>query len=98
MEIESGNYVLKSDNYNLWIEKKGITKKKDGTEAETSRKVAGFSSTFEALLLDFAKVRIKSSESTNMKELLKEASEIEKELLDMARDFGKGLDAKYDKG
>ena len=64
MEIESGNYVLKSDNYNLWIEKKGIAKKKDGTEAETSRKVAGFSSTFEALLLDFAKVRIKSSEST----------------------------------
>ena len=71
MEIRIGKYILKSDRFCMWIEeeyevKEGKTKGKKGT-----KRVAGYSTTFEQLLRSFVQVKHRDNDAQTVAELLK---------------------------
>lgn len=70
MKIKVGNYILKSDKLNFWIEE-GYVKEKGKHKGETDiRNVTGYCYTFEKCLKTFRERKIGESDATNMLKLL----------------------------
>lgn len=77
MEINVGNYIIKSDKYNLWIEKKYTNKK----GAESVTKVAGYARDFRELLDSFIKHQCRISDAKTAKKLLEDLKKAENDSL-----------------
>lgn len=89
MNIECGEYTLKSDSMNMWIEKNYISEK---TGKEASKVVTGYCQDIEHLLKNFCERRFRGSEATSMKELLRDLHVIEDDLNALAASLGKKLE------
>lgn len=85
MRIECGDYTLKSDQMNFWIEKKK-TSKKSGDEYGDI--VTGYCPTIPHLLNSFAERKFRGSDATNMKELMQELKDAESDLKALAASLG----------
>lgn len=86
MNIECGEYTLKSDPMNFWIEKK-VTSKKSGNEY--GNVVTGYCPTIAHLLKNFTERRFRGSDATNMKDLLHDLQAVEADLQALAEILGK---------
>lgn len=87
MEIKCGEYILKSDSMNLWIEKEFISKKGKNAGKTATRVVSGYHRDFEHLLDDFAMRRVRGSDAKSVTELLKDIMVIESDLRDLAKEL-----------
>lgn len=87
MNIDCGKYIIKSDTYNLWIEEKYQMKK----GGEATRVITGYHQSFERLLGCFLERKMRSSDAQETAELLKEFSEIEADLKQLAKGLADGL-------
>jgi hypothetical protein len=88
MNIDCGKYIIKSDPLNLWVEEKYKTKKGD----EATKVVTGYAPTFELLLQNFVKRRLRSSDAETVKGFLSDLAQAERDLLDLAEKAGTKLD------
>lgn len=73
MEIRIGKYVLRSDRYCMWIDAEYETKDKNGKPSGkfATKKVAGYTTSWEMLLRDFVAVQHRDNDAKTVKELLK---------------------------
>lgn len=73
MEIKIGKYYLRSDKFCLWIDTEYETKDKNGnlTGKTATRKVAGYSRSWEHLLRSFVEVQHRDNDAQTIKDLLK---------------------------
>lgn len=94
MNIEAGDYILKSDGLSMWIEQKYIGKNKSNEETEYTRRVTGYFPTFQMLLQNFVQHKARGSEAANMQEILADLAAVEKDLHVLAEGIGKELDKK----
>ncbi|MCB6475583.1 hypothetical protein LI171_04935 [Emergencia timonensis] len=88
MNIDCGRYIIKSDPLNLWVEEKYKTKKGD----EATKVVTGYAPTFELLLQNFVKRRLRSSDAETVKGFLSDLAQAERDLLDLTQKAGTKLD------
>ena len=70
MEIEIGKYILKSDRYCMWIEEKHQVKEGKTKGKVVTKRVAGYSTSFELLLNDFVRVKHRDNDAKTVAELL----------------------------
>lgn len=89
MNIECGEYILKSDPLNFWIEKK-VKSQKSGDEY--GKVVTGYCPTIAHLLKSFTERKFRGSNATNMKDLLHDLHAVESDLKDLAASLGKEFD------
>ena len=75
MEIRVGRYILRSDQWNFWIEEEYEGKDAKGRTKMQTRRVAGYASTLDNLYRQFVEHRHKASEATTVAELIKEMKE-----------------------
>ena len=80
MRIEVGNYIICSDPQCMWLEEKYTGKTKAGEGKEYIRRTSGYVRTFDELLESFVERKIRSSEATDIKKLLREFSDIERDI------------------
>lgn len=73
MEIRIGKYVLRSDKFSMWIDAEYEAKDKNGnpTGKTATRRVAGYTTSWEYLLRDFIEVQHRDNDAKTVKELLK---------------------------
>ena len=76
MEIRVGKYILRSDGFCFWIEEEFISKDKKGKEKTSTRRVAGYATTFENLLRQFVAHKHKAVEANTMTKLIRELKQI----------------------
>ncbi len=79
MEIKIGDYKVQSDSMNLWVTKDSVSS--NGTHTE--KKVAGYAQNFEQLYTQFIDAKLRGSDATKIKDLLKEVKEKREELLSL---------------
>lgn len=80
MKIRIGDkYIIKSDTYNVWIEKIVNYKKKDGTPAVRNDRVTGYFGDFKLCMVDFIQKVAKSAEATEVTDILKAIDEAVKD-------------------
>ena len=80
-EIKIGKYIIKGDGLCLWIDEEYIGKRKDGTPGKAATKrVAGYVSNYEELFEDFVDSKARSADATQVKDVLKQFSEIEADI------------------
>ena len=72
MEIRVGRYILRSDQYALWIEEEYEGTDSKGRKKIARRRVAGYASTLDNLYRQFVEHKHKASEATTVAELVKE--------------------------
>lgn len=81
MEIRTGKYILRSDQYCFWVDEEYESKGKNGKPGKMqTKKVAGYSTTLEGLWRSFAQHKFRNSEATTVKELLTELKQAEQDL------------------
>jgi hypothetical protein len=80
MEVKIGKYIIKSDAYCMWMEEEYSGKTKGGVEKVATRQVAGYVKTFEELLVNFMEKRLRSSDATEVKEVLAEFAKCEADI------------------
>ena len=85
MNIECGNYILKSDNMNLWVEEMYTTKKGE----DASRVVTGYHQDFEHLAESFMMRRIRGSDAESMKQLLADMKSAESDMRHIIKKLAK---------
>ena len=77
MDIRVGKYVLRSDQYSIWIEEEYVSKGKDGKPGKKqTRKVAGYTDSIDNLIRQFVAHKHRASEAQTMTELIKELKQI----------------------
>lgn len=77
MEIRVGRYVLRSDQFCLWIEEEYESKGKDGKPGRVQkRKVAGYTNNIDNLIRQFCAHKHMASEATTVEQLIKEWKQI----------------------
>lgn len=80
-EIKIGKYIIKGDGLCLWIDEEYVGKRKDGKEGKkATKRVAGYVSNYEELFKDFIDVKARSAEAREVKDVLKQFSDIEADL------------------
>lgn len=70
MEIKIGKYILKSDRFSMWIEEEHLVEKGKTKGKKITKRVAGYSTTFDNLLRDFVQVKHRDNDAKTVKELL----------------------------
>ena len=70
MEIKIGKYILRSDKYSMWIDEEHIVKEGKTKGRTVTKRVAGYSTTFEGLLRSFIEVKHRDNDAKTVKELL----------------------------
>lgn len=85
MKIEVGNYIINSEGRSMWIEEKFIGKTRNKEERESVRRVTGYLTSFKALLMDFAEMKIKTSDAKTVEELLSDMAKAEEDLISIAK-------------
>ena len=86
MRIEIDKYIIVSDPQCMWIEEKYTGK----NGKEYTRRVSGYVRTFKELLENFAEHKIRESTAKDVKELLADFADCEKEL----RKIAEGVECK----
>ena len=77
MEIRVGKYILRSDQFCMWIEEEYQSKGKDGKPGRVQkRKVAGYTNNIDNLIRQFCEHKHMASEATTVEELIKEWKQI----------------------
>ena len=77
MEIKVGKYILRSDQYCIWIEEEYQSKGKDGKPGRVQkRKVAGYTNNIDNLIRQFCAHKHMASEATTVEQLIKEWKQI----------------------
>ena len=77
MEIRVGKYILRSDQYCMWIEEEYQSKGKDGKPGRVQRrKVAGYTNNIDNLIRQFCEHKHMASEATTVEALIKEWKQI----------------------
>lgn len=77
MEIRVGRFILRSDQYCMWIEEEYQSKGKDGKPGRVQRrKVAGYTNNIDNLIRQFCGHKHMASEATTVEELIKEWKQI----------------------
>ena len=77
MEIKVGRFILRSDQYCMWIEEEYQSKGKDGKQGRVQRrKVAGYTNNIDNLIRQFCEHKHMASEATTVEELIKEWKQI----------------------
>lgn len=77
MEIRVGRFILRSDQYCMWIEEEYQSKGKDGKPGRVQRrKVAGYTNSIDNLIRQFCEHKHMASEATTVEELIKEWKQI----------------------
>lgn len=71
MEIRIGRYILRSDRFCMWIEEEYEVKNGKTKGKVVTRRVAGYTTTFEQLLRDFIQVKHRDNDAKTVAELLK---------------------------
>ena len=71
MDIRVGKYILRSDQYSMWIEEEYIKRKGDAKGEPATRRVAGYSSNFENLMRSFAENQARNNDAKTIGELLR---------------------------
>lgn len=77
MEIEVGKYIMKSDNYCLWIEEKIENKKNTAKNKYRYVRVAGYCTSFASLMRSFTEKQVLGSDAESISELLTDLERIE---------------------
>ncbi len=86
MEIRVGRFILRSDQYCMWIEEEYQSKGKDGKPGrKQTRKVAGYSRTLTQLYNSFIGHKFRTSEATTVAELLKDLKQLEQDLAEIRK-------------
>lgn len=77
MEIRVGKFILRSDQYCIWIEEEYQSKGKEGKPGRVQRrKVAGYTNSIDNLIRQFCAHKHMASEATTVEELIKEWKQI----------------------
>ena len=77
MEIRVGKFILRSDQYCMWIEEEYQSKGKDGKPGRVQRrKVAGYTNNIDNLIRQFCEHKHMASEATTVEALIKEWKQI----------------------
>lgn len=77
MEIRVGKFILRSDQFCMWIEEEYQSKGKDGKPGRVQRrKVAGYTNSIDNLIRQFCEHKHMASEATTVEELIKEWKQI----------------------
>ena len=86
MEIRVGKYLLRSDQFTLWIEEEYISKGKDGNPGKKqTRKVAGYTDNIDNLIRQFVAHKHRASEATTMTALIKELKQIAEDAAELKK-------------
>lgn len=80
MEIKIGKYIMKSDQYCMWIEEEYEGKDKDDNPKLAYRRVAGYSMNFEQLMKSFCEHKFRGSGASDLRELLKDLAQIQDDM------------------
>lgn len=73
MEIRVGKFILRSDQYSLWIDEEYTSKGKNGKQGKIqTRRVAGYAPNIDILIRQFVAHRHMASEAQTVEELIKE--------------------------
>lgn len=88
MKLKRGKYTIKSDAYNIWIEKdyEVKNKHKDGTESTKvrSRNITGFHRTWSSLMREFVGRSVKESDAEEIQELMADIAEAQRTALELS--------------
>lgn len=77
MDIRVGKYILRSDQYCLWIDEEYTSKGKDGKPGKKqTRRVAGYAPNIDILVRQFVAHKHMASEAKTVEELIKELKQI----------------------
>lgn len=77
MEIRVGKFILRSDQYCMWIEEEYQSKGKEGKQGRVQkRKVAGYTNNIDNLVRQFVTHKHMASEATTVEQLIKEMKQI----------------------
>lgn len=86
MEIRVGKFILRSDQYSMWIDEEYQSKGKNGKPGRVqTRKVAGYKRTISQLYDSFIGHKFRSSEATTVAELLKDLKQLEQDLSEIRK-------------
>ena len=81
MEIRVGKYILRSDQYCLWIDEEYTSKGKDGKPGKKqTRRVAGYAPNIDILVRQFVAHKHMASEATTVEELVAELKQIAEDI------------------
>lgn len=84
------NFTLCRDSYSMWIEElKTVTSKDKKTEKEVWQRVAGYSGSFEGLIISFTRNKVLGLEAENVEEFLSQMDRLQKETIKLATDIVK---------
>lgn len=97
MQIPVGDYIIKSDPYNIWIEKKYKYKRKsksgEEVEKEGYRNFTGYHHTWTGVINSFISKRINNSDAEELEGVLLVIAEAKREAIELslaAYEKGKG--------
>lgn len=77
MEIRIGKFILRSDQYSIWIDEEYQSKGKNGKPGRIqTRKVAGYTNSIDNLVRQFVAHKHMASEATTVEQLIKEMKQI----------------------
>lgn len=81
MEIRVGKYILRSDQYCLWIDEEYTSKGKDGKPGKKqTRRVAGYAPNIDILVRQFVAHKHMASEAATVEELVVELKQIAEDI------------------
>ena len=89
MEVKIGKYIIRSDAYCMWIDEEYEGKTKGGEPKLATRQVAGYVRTFEELLANFAEKRMRNSDATEVKDVLKDFTKCEADIKMLIKGYKK---------
>lgn len=70
MEIPIGKYILRSDKFSMWIDEEYIVQEGKTKGKKVTRRVAGYSNSFDNLINSFVKTKHRDNDAKTLKELL----------------------------
>ena len=80
MDVKVGRFIIRSDAYCMWIDEEYEGKTKGGEVKVATRQVAGYVATFQQLYEDYMAKKMRGSDATEVKEVLKKFADCEKEI------------------
>ena len=96
VKIEAGDYVLRGDNFNLWVEKMMSVRDDETMKYKlVPVRVTGYCSTYTQLLKSFLSKNIKEAECDKIKKYITKLQMIESDLTKLADQLGEDLDEKF---
>lgn len=80
MKIPMGKFTLRSDAYCFWVEEECVNEE---TGKKYNRRVAGYAGSLPLLYAQFAEHKFRNSDAETVRALLKELSQVSKDLAEV---------------